>query len=257
MSDANSECSRLDLLIQADVDGELDVTEAAKIAAHIACCERCARLHARLRELKSSVRTRSSYHRPTADFEKSLLRSLDKNSFKVVGFDGARRRTWWLSAWSAIAGAVATAMILLVTHRPTTAIPDEIVASHVRSLQPNHLIDVISADTHTVKPWFEGKLDFAPPVKNLAADGFPLEGGRLDYIGQRTIAALVYRYGKHPINMFVWPASHADSSVSMRETSRNGFRIYHWTQGAMEIWVVADVNDQSMRDFIRKWQSAP
>jgi anti-sigma factor RsiW len=118
------------------------------------------------------------------------------------------------------------------------------------------LVDVISTDTHTVKPWFEGKVDFGPPVKNLASQGFPLEGGRLDYVGERTVAALVYRYGKHPINMFIWPSTRTDTSVSIKETSRNGFRAYHWTQNAMEVWVVSDVNDQSMREFIQKWQTS-
>lgn len=146
-------------------------------------------------------------------------------------------------------------MVLITMNRPV-GVTDQIVASHVRSLQPNHLIDVLSTDTHTVKPWFEGKLDFAPPVKNLVTEGFPLEGGRLDYVDGRTVAALVYRYGKHPINMFIWPATRADSAVSVRETSRNGFRVYHWTQSGMEIWVASDVNDQSMREFIQRWQRA-
>ena len=149
------------------------------------------------------------------------------------------------------------AMVLIAFQRPSGNLADEIVASHVRSLQPNHLVDVLSTDQHTVKPWFEGKADFAPPVKNLAEQGFPLEGGRLDYIGERTVTALVYRYGKHPINMFIWPATPMEANVSIKETSRNGFRVYHWTQGGMEVWVVSDVNDQSMREFIEKWQRAP
>jgi anti-sigma factor RsiW len=254
MSDLHDECSRLELLVQADVDGELDVTEAAKIAAHIAACERCAQLHARLRELKSAVRTRTSYHRPPAEFEKALLRSLGTNASRAEP-PRSKSKSWWIGAWSAVAGAAVTAMVLITMNRPV-GVTDQIVASHVRSLQPNHLIDVLSTDTHTVKPWFEGKLDFAPPVKNLVTEGFPLEGGRLDYVDGRTVAALVYRYGKHPINMFIWPATRADSAVSVRETSRNGFRVYHWTQSGMEIWVASDVNDQSMREFIQRWQRA-
>ena len=253
---ANSECSRLELLIQADVDGELDVTAAATVAAHIANCERCANLHARLRELRSAARTRTSYHRPTANFEKALLRSLEKSSPKP-SLNRSPRRSWWIAAWSAIAGAAVMATVVIAVHRPAISLTDEIVASHVRSLQANHLVDVLSTDTHTVKPWFEGKLDFAPPVKNLANQGFPLEGGRLDYIDERAIAALVYRYGKHPINMFIWPTTRADSSVSTRETAHNGYRVYHWTQSTIEVWVISDVNDQSMREFIQKWQSAP
>ena len=214
MSHPSDECSRLELLVQADVDGELDVTEAAKIAAHIATCEHCANMHARLRNLKSAVRTRTSYYRPPANFEKNLLRSLEKHAPPVAA-SKSTRKSWWVGAWSAIAGGALTAMVLIATHRPATVLTDEIVASHVRSLQPNHLIDVPSADTHTVKPWFEGKLDFAPPVKNLADQGFPLEGGRLDYIGERSVAALVYRDGKHPINMFIWPASGADSAETL------------------------------------------
>jgi anti-sigma factor RsiW len=247
---------RIELLVQADVDGELDVAEAAKVAAHIAACEHCASLHARLRDLKSALRTRASYYRPPTEFEKSLLRSLAASEPQPAA-SKSRRASWWIGAWGALAGAAIAATVVITIQRPALSLTDEIVASHVRALQPGHLIDVVSADTHTVKPWFEGKLDFAPPVKNLAEQGFPLEGGRLDYIGTRSTAALVYRYGKHPINMFVWPATRVDSKVSVRETARNGFRVYHWTQNSMEIWVVSDVNDQSMRDFIQRWQSSP
>ena len=116
----------------------------------------------------------------------------------------------------------------------------DITDSHIRSLQASHLMDVIASDQHVVKPWFDGRLDFAPPVIDLKEEGFPIIGGRLDYIGRRAVAAIVYRRGRHIINLFVWPASGAHSADENRQSQ--GYSLRHWTGAGMNWWVVSDVN---------------
>jgi anti-sigma factor RsiW len=124
---------------------------------------------------------------------------------------------------------------------------NEVVSSHVRSLMASHLSDVISTDQHTVKPWFEGKLDFGPVVKDFAAQNFALTGGRLDYIGERAVAALVYKHGKHFVNVFEWPAPGGDSAPKLR--SQRGFQIFSWQKNGLVFWLVSDVNAADLQEF--------
>jgi anti-sigma factor RsiW len=126
----------------------------------------------------------------------------------------------------------------------------EVLTSHLRSLMPGHLMDVVSTDQHTVKPWFDGRIDFSPPVNDFAADGFRLVGGRLDYLAGRPVAALVYQRRKHIVNVFVWPA--ADGSQSAVEsTAHDGYNLLHWRRGGMNYWMASDLNAQEMGDFAR------
>jgi anti-sigma factor RsiW len=127
---------------------------------------------------------------------------------------------------------------------------DEVLASHVRSAQlESHLVDIPSSDRHTVKPWFSGKLDFSPPIKDLAAESFPLVGGRLDYLGNRSVAVLVYRRHKHVIDLFIRPAV-AGSSPTIRRQHRSGYNILAWTQDAMSFWAISDLNEKELTDFV-------
>ena len=159
-----------------------------------------------------------------------------------------------LNLWLLFATGAACALLLLVfaisqtTRASRNAIADEVVANHIRSLLAAHLVDVASSNQHTVKPWFDGKVDFAPEVRDLAANGFPLVGGRLDYFNGKTVVALVYERNKHPINLFIVPASTNRPSEPSALT-RRGYNLIHWTRGEMDYWAVSDLNAEELHQF--------
>jgi anti-sigma factor RsiW len=164
----------------------------------------------------------------------------------------ARERNW-LGAFATLATAACVAVGVLsfqlgrlADRGPTgQAVAAEVVSSHVRSLMADHLNDVRSSDRHTVKPWFEGKLDFGPVVADFAAKGFTLEGGRLDYIGGRAVAALVYRHRQHVVNVFEWPAAGPDSAP--RLSTDRGFQLFSWHRNGLVFWIVSDVNGADLQ----------
>jgi anti-sigma factor RsiW len=158
--------------------------------------------------------------------------------------------------WLGLAASIALAMLVsaggmhLIDQQAdeTARLADEIVQSHVRSLEASHLYDVQSTDQHTVKPWFAGRLSFSPPVKELAEQGFPLLGGRLDYLGRRQVAALIYRHGGHIINLFIWPASDPVSGVT-QGPAEQGYNTLRWSQDGMNFWVVSDIGTGDLHAF--------
>ena len=166
----------------------------------------------------------------------------------------ASRLRRWLQAAALFGAGAATAAAVAIIAISGFAVPnqnpllDELAANHVRSLMASHLDDVASSDRHTVKPWFAGKLDFSPPVVDLAAEGFPLTGGRLDYVAGRPVAALVYKPGLHVINLFVWPSSDG-KPVDPQVFERQGFSLVHWTQAGMQAWAVSDMNAAELKSF--------
>ncbi len=248
-SQAAGECE-MTLLVQADFDGELDAAQAAALAAHRAECPICRAAEESLGAVRKAVREQAPYHRAPPLLRARLARAAPARGRRPWS------ATWYHAAASFVAGgAIAAAVTLAVMPAGTPGLADQVFAGHLRALEPGHLEDVASTDQHTVKPWFDGKLDFAPPVKNLAAEGFPLAGGRLDYLGGRRVAAMVYGRAKHVIDLYAWPEAGVDAAPKLEQ--RNGYTIVHWRQNGMALWAISDVESEQLAEFARRWRAAP
>jgi len=208
-------------------------------------------------ELGALIRREAVRHAPPPGLHERIRAGLEASQAAmatppkaVVPARPPRRR--WLPAISLFgagaASAWALALLLLATPLQEPLI-DAVTDGHVRSLMGDHLADVISTDQHTVKPWFAGKLDFSPPVVDLAAQGMPLTGGRLDYLEGRPVAAMVYRAGPHTINLFIWPAKPDAKDSPPEALSRRGFNLVHWRQDGMQAWAVSDLNAAELQGF--------
>lgn len=251
------DCKEARLMTHAYVDGELDVLTTARIESHVRACAVCQQRLGELTQLRGSVKTAAPYFTAPVGLQKRIqtgLRASQKKPWHSAFGD------WrWMRIGGAMAAAIAVSVSLaLVMNTPSSddMIAHEVIASHVRSLMAEHLTDVRSTDQHTVKPWFIGRLDFSPPVRDLTAEGFTLVGGRLDFLGNRQAAALVYQYRKHVINLFVWPAEpEQTSNVTVRRWQ--GYQAYGWTQGGMHFWAVSELNENDLAQFTRLLRSAP
>ncbi len=166
---------------------------------------------------------------------------------------GPARFGWRALAGAFAGGAVLAASLALILPRldGQGGLPAELVADHVRSLRSGPLFEVASADRHAVKPWFQGRLDYAPQVFDLAAEGFPLLGGRVEIVAGRATAALAYARRQHVLNVFVWPA---DAAQSPRSLQRSGFNLLHWSDGAMQVWLVSDLDAAELEGFAGLWR---
>lgn len=244
--------------LDAYIDSELDVLTAAQFERHLAECTSCFAACQRYRRVHDAVKATIPSFAPPKGLEDKIRASLRQTERKQ---DRAIRRQWfshgrsWAVAVSVMALLVLSALIFQLMKRPPASelLAEQVVSSHIRSLMPNHLRDVISTDQHTVKPWFSGKLDFSPGVNDLSSEGFPLIGGRLDYLDNRPVAALVYKRRQHTINLFIWPSSSSDSNL--QTNSIRGFNTIHWTQASMTYWAVSDLNAAELREFARDLQN--
>ena len=238
-------CELVERDLTAYLDRELDIDAASAIRSHLADCTACRRLVAEREALGRLVRSAPYYPAP------QRLRT------RVSARTG---RSLWLGRFVPLAAAATLLVsvgvgttLMRVAPTVTVAMVDQIVDGHVRSLMADHLFDVQSTDQHTVKPWFLGKLDFAPPVVDLSAIGFPLVGGRLDYLSGRPVAALVYQRQKHTINVFVSPERDGDPADVVR--SERGFHLHHWVRDRMSFWAVSDLNEAELAQFVRALQT--
>ncbi|WP_160107530.1 anti-sigma factor family protein [Pseudomonas izuensis] len=232
------DCTVCQTLIHGYLDKELDPATAAKVAGHLAGCAECARLHDQARLLVAGVKQSAVYYAAPASLAASIFPAEPPKPRFIE-----RWRTWFAPAFSA--AALVLAMVLYVaTPGAQQPLMDEAVSSHVRSLMGEHLNDVVSSDRHTVKPWFTGKLDFSPPVFDYSAQGFPLLGGRLDYLQHQTTAALSYGRNKHIINVFILPTTEADKP-RQSETIR-GFNVVSWQENHMRFVLVSDLEKSEL-----------
>jgi anti-sigma factor RsiW len=231
-------------------DGELDAIHASEVEAHLADCPECAERLRALVALRAVIAPALAYHAAPPG-----LRDRVRNPAPAARW--TPQRTLLLVA-SAAAAAALLAVVLGITlwrtGTPTSGPLDQVLASHIRSLQVAHLTDVDSPNGHIIKPWFLGKIDFAPTVPNLKDDGFPLTGGRLDYIEERAVAAIVYHRRQHAINLFLWPAKNG-TDQPQRSVTRNGFTMISWQQDGMLFWAVSDLNAAELEEFVRTFRS--
>ena len=244
-------CQETQDLIHGYVDGELDLVRSLEIERHIEGCASCSRAYQVQRDLKSALQASPLRFNAPQDLRRRVRESLRK----AEGPAPVHGAFHWPSAWRWAAAVASLALVAVAgwnlgrIARPPSRdelVAQEVIDSHVRSLMANHLADVPSSDQHTVKPWFSGKLDFSPPVQDLAKDGFPLVGGRLDYLENRPVAALVYQRRKHFINLFIWPSTRGSGQVT---PARQGYNLLHWMQSGMAFWAVSDLNGSELAEF--------
>ena len=243
-------CEESEILLHALLDDELDAGHARDVEAHVAACRGCAAQLHQFRALRTamsakelrfsapaSLRTRLDAVIPTAPLPVPSRRMLLK------GF----------ALGSMVSAAVAASLVITVVRSDQDQrVFGEVVSAHLRSLQAEHLTDVQTSDQHTVKPWFNGRLDVAPPVVDLTAQGFMLIGGRLDYVDGRAVAAIVYRRRNHVINLFV--AQSAGSERSAKAETVQGFNIRFWSEQGLNFWAVSDLNTEELQEFVEKFQ---
>ena len=259
-------CNDMELLIQADLDGELSAAEAARVASHLRTCPSCEKRQKALIDLSAGLRSGLTRYRAPASLHAAIKAQIASTAEPSAGAMLARSvndneraaspRTRRFAGWASGAGLGIAATVAVMLMEPGGGgLPDQLVSDHIRALQPGHLIDVISTDQHTVKPWFDGRLDYAPPVKDLKVAGFPLNGGRLDYMAGRPVAALIYGRRLHSIDLYIWPEDKF-AVPGEQAGSRNGYNFRKWSQGGMVFWAVSDIGADELANFSTLWKAA-
>jgi anti-sigma factor RsiW len=252
-------CEESEILLHALLDNELDAGHAREVEAHVAACPHCAGELSELRTLETAL--------SAAELRFSAPESLRARIGTIVPaapvpvraapYPVSSRRTLLkgFALGSMLSGALAASLMITVMRSDhDQKIVGDVVSAHLRSLQVEHLTDVETSDQHTVKPWFNGRLDVAPPVIELTAQGFTLLGGRLDYIDGRAVAAIISRRRNHVINLFVAPG--AGSERAVKTETAQGFNVKFWADGGLNFWVVSDVNVEELQEFVDKFQVA-
>ena len=243
-------CNETKNLLNAYVDGALDSAGSLSVESHIQRCTSCLTDMENLRSLSSAIQNGGLRFTAPSSLKRKVQAAIGAANPGV-------KRSFFNWRW---AGALASAVLVVVVglllsaQRPKSSeealLVDDIVSSHVRSMMANHITDVASSDSHTVKPWFGGKLDYSPPAKDLTAQGFRLVGGRLDYLDNRPVAAVVYQRSQHFINLFVWPATNTEIKPE-DQLARQGYNIIHWTRAGMTYWLVSELNLAELTECAR------
>jgi anti-sigma factor RsiW len=260
-------CGDVRELVHAYVDDELDLRTARQLDQHLSECIRCRNVLEGVRTVKTAAGNPGNYYKAPPELRSRVMEAIGAGSTPPLSLaqSGGERlaqapyqrergkfqsnRVWWGLALAA-ALVLAFGLFLRLPNQRENLVVAEILTAHVRSLQPGHLMDVVSTNQHTVKPWFDTHVDFSPPVRQLAPD-YPLEGGRLDYLQNRAVAVLIYKRGGHVINLFIWPGENSGSNAAER-----GFNFIHWTADGMTFWAVSDLARGDLEQFAHLFQSS-
>lgn len=269
-------CEEIKNLMDAYLDGELDLITSQKVEQHLRDCPKCEQAYEVETAMAHAISQAAPYYKAPPELRERIQSSLRNEIGAKATRNGIRgsqvmrtrkqpeARATLLGMpwnWLALAAAIALAAIVASSFLPRLRQPGadqflatQLIASHVRSLMADHLTDVASSDQHTVKPWLDTKLDFAPPVVDLSSEGFPLIGGRLDYLDNRPVAALVYGRRKHFINLFVWPVA-SDEPKTPKTITRDGYQLLHWADLDFNYWAVSDVNLDDLQLFKQQFET--
>lgn len=248
------QCSECERAMDAYLDEALTVDERTTVREHVASCAKCAR---ELEErTQASARLREALPRhPAPDVLRARVRAAVQDAVageaRTRRFGGVAR----VAAVAVIAAALGSGLTLAAVERRGPSTESAVLASHIRSLMPGHLTDVVSTDQHNVKPWFNGRVDVAPAVPDLATAGFPLVGGRLDYVDGHVAAAVVYGRRRHVVSVYSWPAP-GSGDMEPASRSEQGFNLVHWRRGGVECWAVSDIPGAELADFVRRYEAA-
>ncbi len=244
-------CREVGNLLHGYLDRELDLSRSLEIEDHLSTCPACSLEYGQHLALRSAIHRSSLYHEAPAELMRRLRPELRREHRARKGSRGlpARLRSFWVPLGVA-ALIVLVALPFVMRPSAESLLAQQVLSAHIRSLMPGHLMDVPSADQHTVKPWFDGRLDFSPPVIDLSSQGFPLIGGRLDYVDDRPVASVVYQRRKHVINVFIWPSADSGRAPG-KAIAMHGYSMITWTQSGMAFWAVSDVNTGDLQEFIR------
>jgi anti-sigma factor RsiW len=240
------ECKEVRALIPRYVDDELPTEARQATLSHVDGCADCRQLAAEELAWHKAIRQAGTHHRAPDALRRRVEQIARGGMSPGIGI-----RAWAMAASVLLAVLLSSGgtALWMSSREHEQSLTAEMVDSHVRSLLASHLTDIASSDQHTVKPWFQGRLDYAPPVVDTTAEGFPLVGGRLDYVGHRLVSALVYRHDKHPINLFVFPTQEPDGRS--KAMTRNGYNILYWTGQGFAYWAVSDLNAAELGDFAK------
>ena len=247
-------CDELHILLHGYQDGELDLVRSLEVEAHLGGCSACAELSRQNQELRQALRAPALYQRARPQLRERILSSLPRERATLPPLPARARRFRFLAVGLGSAAVVLLAILTWgIVHLRSLDEEEflvrEVVSGHVRSQLSNRLLDVEASDAHTVKPWYQGKLDYSPPVRDLGDEGYPLQGGRLEYLDNRKAAALVYKRRQHVINLFVWPAS-ASGGQPSHTLTRQGYHLIHFTHDGFSYWAISDLNEDELHKFV-------
>ena len=258
------ECKNTLSLVHGYIDRELDLESVIAVDEHLQSCVECKKIYDVHAELQSAVRQHASYYTAPAALADLIRVNISAPTTRAPAktvkslWQRYQLDQWFRFGTAVAATAGVTWMAALQLNSPSQdeAISEQVIAGYARSVLTSHITDVGTSDQHTVKPWLSSKLDFSPPVMDLTNEGFPLIGGRLDYLDNRPVATLVYRHRQHLINLFVWPYSKSDKSATMQTLSKHGYYLLHWVDAGMTYWAISDVDSADLKTFAESYASA-